>query len=177
MKTRTWFGALAVVLSLGLSSLAMAGDQGKQQGCSPLGTWIGSTGSIPSWIASNHGLTPNSGTIVLEVIGFDTTLGGNFPAAVKAPGTLRGTWEKIGPNRSLYTAIGFTVDEDANLVYMTKLSGYRTLSDDCNSMYIETALEIFLPTQNVLTDEAFLVIPLPPHYGARVTTSEPAMTP
>lgn len=165
MKSGMMRLVLVALLACGLTGPALAGDK---QGCSPVGTWIGTAGAVPSWIGSNAGPTPNGGPFVLEVIGFDLTFGGYFPTAVNRPITLRGSWTKTGPNKSFFTATGFAVDADAQLVWIGTLSGHRTISGDCNSMLIEPVLEIFAPSATWATDGPVISMPMPAHYGTRV---------
>lgn len=176
MKTKTWFAVLGSILILSLAVPATA-DGGKQ-GCSVVGSWIGITDGVVDWMATNEGSTINSGTVTLHVTGFDTTLGGMVPTAAKGPVILRGNWERVGRNRSFITAVGLATDADGNTVYVAKLTGYRTMLDDCNTLRVEEGLtlSLYAPTQNPFdsSEPPFAAQQFPEMYGYRMPVELPS---
>jgi hypothetical protein len=143
----------------------------KPQGCKVLGSWMGydNVGDA-NWISMVMGQSSSKGTYILEAPGFDATLGGLYQDAVMG-GTLRGVWKRTGPNTFAVTLIGLAVDSGGNTLYISKLSATDTfLAEDCNSMWIEGTLELFLPNQNPFDEEPFIgPFPLDPHWGYRMS--------
>ena len=136
--------------------------------CQLQGSWIGyDENSNAYWINSIQGQSSSSGTYVLEVPG----LTGIFPGAVIGA-TARGMWIRTGGNTFAVTVITLAVDPEGNTLGITKLIATDTLSEDCNSMWIENRAELFWPNQNPFEDEPFLVMSLAGHWGYRMRVEE-----
>ena len=65
-----------------------------------------------------------------------------FPTAVSAT-TMRGNWMRTGHNTFVYTTTGFALDADRMPVYVSKMYGTVTVSEDCSSDVITSTIEIF----------------------------------
>lgn len=175
MNTKILRGAFAtlLVVSLMIPGLAYAGDAGK--GCSFQGTWFGvqnpEDARLTGWMVTVAGQSSNGGTNNLEYPGYDTTLGGAFPAAVRLS-TLRGAWQRTGGNTFAYTMTGIAVDANNLPVWFGKLSGNITLSSDCATETITGKLDVFVPGmtgyESPFDGTPVVTAPLPTHYGRRV---------
>jgi len=165
-------GTAILLMLIGLLSFPATGlaeDDSTLQGCSQQGSWFGyDADGLASWVDTIQGQSQLSGTVVLESVSFDLTLGGTFPTAARST-TARGTWKRTGPYTFSNSMIAFVVDENKTPVYIAKFIGTATLIDDCNTSYIEDTFEVFLPTQNPFVDKAQFEIILPGHYGYRMT--------
>jgi hypothetical protein len=169
-KKGSYFIGTAVVLVLiGLISFPAIGIAARAtQGCSAQGSWFGySAAGLGEWMATIQGQSQASGTVILESLSFDLTLGGIYPTAVRSTAE-RGTWESSGPNTFRSAMIAFAVDDNGTTVYIGKIGGTSTFVGDCNTIYIEDTLAVFLPTQNPFADEPLFTIPLQGHYGYRM---------
>jgi hypothetical protein len=78
-------------------------------------------------------------------------------------------WERTGGDTFAYSFIGIAVTELNAPVWIGRVSGTIKLSPDCNTELITAGLEIFLPNQSPFVDAPFMVVPMDPHYGQRVT--------
>lgn len=165
--------ALSAMLTLVAAMPAQAGDK---LGCSIAGTWMGFTGPNSGWVATNDGKTINAGSVTLEVTGFDTTLSGWFANAQKGAVIVRGNWTRLGANVSYIDGVSLVVDTDGNTLYIARLSGYRTVMDDCNTLLVgPLTLALYAPAQNPYAPDAepFYQIPMPDHYGFRLPVEVP----
>jgi hypothetical protein len=70
--------------------------------------------------------------------------------------------------------LGVIVSQAGVTQWTLKLSGHVTLVDGCTREYVENTLEVYLPGMNPLEEEPVMAIPLPGHYGYRVTVQPPA---
>ena len=165
--------ATLLVVTLMIPGLASAGDAGK--GCSFQGTWFGvqspEDARLTGWMVTVAGQSSNGGTNNLEYPGYDTTLGGAFPAAVRLS-TLRGAWQRTGGNTFAYTMTGIAVDANNLPVWFGKLTGNITLSSDCATETITGRLDVFVPGmtgyESPFDGTPVVTAPLPEHYGRRV---------
>ena len=174
MKIRTVPHILLGILMLCLviPGLGVAGDGPK--GCSPLGSWYGFVDGAVSSIGSNYGPNESAGTGSLDVTGFDITLNGAFPLAARYT-AMRGTWERTGGNTSSFTMVGLILDSANQVVWIAKLSGTRTLAENCNTMHIHNTLEIFLPSQDPFEDTSYFPpVALGDHDSYRMRVDPPA---
>jgi hypothetical protein len=140
---------------------------GKNGGCKVQGTWIGFDNGVPTWVSSSHGQSASSGTNELE-----------YPAfAPENPGTeLRGVWKRTRGNTFAYTMFGYAYDDATGLpIWMNKMSGTLTLSEDCNSAEVTAIVNIFIcydagdwVCQDPFEDEPFQVINYPTTYAKRL---------
>jgi len=144
----------------------------KTESCLFQGSWYGTNASGIYWMSMAHGQSASSGTYVLQTIGFDVTLGGIWPTAVSAT-PLRGSWERVDDRTFAVTVIGFVLDADEKPVWIAKMSGYDTLTGDCNTMLIGggLGLQVFAATSNPFEDEPLFIIPLQPHQGYRMNAA------
>lgn len=169
MKTNIFRYALASILMFGLAlpGAVWAGDGAK--GCSIQGTWFGVTSpedsTLTGWMVTVTGKSENRGTNNLEFPTFDPTLG-IFEQAIRIS-SMRGAWERTGGNTFDYSFMGMALDEFNAPVWIGKVSGQVTLSDDCSTETITATMDVFLPTMSPFDDDPILPIPLLPHYGKR----------
>jgi hypothetical protein len=172
---------LLACVTLGMSAVAFAGKPpppaptpapAAQGGCQLLGTWFGIVSPdnplLTGWVVSVTGQNSSHGTNNLEYPTFDPTLNGAFSTAARVS-TLRGVWERTGGDTFAYSFIGIAVTELNAPVWIGRVSGTIKLSPDCNTELITAGLEIFLPNQSPFVDAPFMVVPMDPHYGQRVT--------
>ena len=142
----------------------------KPAGCKFQGSWIGYDAAGASWIGTLHGQSSSKGTYVIDAPGFDTTF--QFPLFQNAVMgvTFRGQWTRTGDYTFVTTGIAIVVDStNGSTLYIGKMSGNTTLSEECNSMWIEDTAELFLPTQDPFEDDPFAVITLVGHSGYRIS--------
>jgi hypothetical protein len=59
-------------------------------------------------------------------------------------------------------------------VWLGKLSGTETLDPDCSVEKIAATFHAYEPWQDPYTDEPFLELPQPDHYGYRMKVERPA---
>jgi hypothetical protein len=147
--------------------------------CQFLGTWFGIASPenpvLSGWVVSVTGQNSAHGTNNLEYPTFDPKLGFLGPAIVELYGfdeavrvsTLRGVWTRTGGRTFAYSFMGMAVDDTNLPVWIGRVSGEITLSEDCNSEYITAWMDVYLPTVSPFTGAATLSFPLPPHYGKR----------
>ena len=136
----------------------------KSEGCLIQGSWIGYHGSSAYWVSTASGQNAASGTYELEVPGYLNQL----PGAVRAS-AMRGNWERTGDYSFRVTTVGIAVDSTGSTLYIVKVSGDDTLSEDCNSMSINSSIEVFWGDQDPFEDDPFLVVPPVPHMGYRMS--------
>jgi len=173
MNLRNWLSVLASTLILAVPLTGSAEEQSNAQGCSILGSWIGYNELGAAWMSTAIGQRTSSGTYILEYPGFDATLNNTYPQAVRVP-PARGTWERTGGNTIAFTVIAFGVDANGQTVYIGKISGRDTLSENCSRLNVSSTLEVFLPTQNPFQDAPLFAVPPVPHYGYRMRVDPPA---
>jgi len=176
MKKGILCSTIIGVLMLGLTipGVASAGYFG--WGCSLQGTWFGVEAPentvLTGWVVTVTGKSHFRGTNNLEHALFDATLSVPFEPFQLYPdadrlGSLRGVWMRTGFNTFAYTMTGIAVDADGAPVWVGKLSGNITLSDDCKSEEITATLKTFAPLVSPFDGEPEYVLPLPTHYGYR----------
>lgn len=146
---------------------------GNDEGCKLNGSWIGYSGTGAWWMASPTGQNARHGINVLDVPGFDFTMGGAFPVVNSSQ--LRGVWERTGGNTFAYTVIGFAVDSNGDAQYISKLSGTETIMEGCDVMFLEhTTLQIYAPDADPFSDDPILdPMYFPDHYGFRMHVDLP----
>lgn len=164
--------AVFSVAALAAASTSVAGDA---KGCVMTGSWVGfdETG-IVDWTSTVIGHSGSEGVVIIESPRIDLTLGGAFEDAVRGT-LLRGSWERVNGNTMRWTALGFVLDQYNATVWVAKVSGHSVLSDNCNTEYVENTIEVYLPGMNPLTDPPYWAMPMPGHYGYRVSVQPPAM--
>lgn len=173
---KKWFciaSALTVLLLLTYIALP-APVIAEEKGCSFQGSWYGDPTDGIAWIVNVQGSSQASGTSDLETPGFDPTLSGYFPNAVKGT-SLKGVWERIGGNTFAMSLIGLGVDEFGQTEWIAKMSGTTTLGADCNSEMLTLTVEFFESGDDPYEDEPFLVMPLPVHPGYRILVTPSPM--
>ena len=161
----------ACILMLGLAMPGAALADGK--GCQLQGTWFGVVSAedltLTGWLVTVAGKSADQGTNNLEFPTNHPSLFGLYPDATRAS-TLRGTWKRTGGNTFTYTMFGIGVDDLGLPVYSAILSGDITLSADCRSEHITASLEAFDAGVSPFYGNPAHVLPLPAHYGYRVST-------
>lgn len=164
-----------LLLAMAIPGLAMA-EHGKKD-CTLQGTWFGVVSPenkvLSGWMVTAEGKSNGHGTNNLEYPNFDATLGNNFPDAVRIS-TLRGAWVRTGGNSFDYTMTGMAVAANGvTPVWIGKLSGHITLSEDCNSEEITATFEIFEPSVSPFDGDPLFPIFLPTHNGYRAYVDLP----
>ena len=112
---------------------------GKDDGCKLQGTWMSfDENGVPGWVAGIHGQSASCGTNELEypafmIPGFSDVVGGT---------NMRGVWERTGGNTFDYTMFGYTYDEFGTPVWMNRMYGTLTLTDDCNTATVTATVNI-----------------------------------
>ncbi len=158
-----------IAAALAIPGLAMAGGQG--QGCKLQGTWFGvdslETKMLTGWMVTATGKSADHGTNNLEFPVFDTTLDNNFPTAVDLS-SMRGAWHRTGGNTFDYSFMGFAVDAADMPVWVGKVSGTITLSENCTFETITATLFVYLPGMSPFDGEPLFFMPLEEHYGYRM---------
>lgn len=153
-------------------ALSATPDAAANETCSPIGSWYGyfaPTANVPAdtpkWLSTINGKSESSGTIVLELIGFDSTMGGFFPTAVG--GTLiRGAWKRIDGNTFAVNALAVGVDAQGKDLYIAKMTGIDKIVENCNVVEVHTSLQLLDPiTFAPLTPAMDQAV----HYGHRIT--------
>lgn len=188
MKTNTVRSSLVAILMLALAIPSVASAGWFSWGCRYQGTWFGVMGpedtTLAGWMVTVEGRSSFYGTNNLEytapvldprlpIPGTDAFL---FPEAVQTS-TNRGNWMRTGYNRFVYTTTGFGLDASRNPLYVAKVSGNITLSEDCNSDVITTTVEIF-PVVNGIIPNPFTAmptytLPFPDQYAYRAFVDLP----
>ena len=160
----------AVALGLAISGGAIAAND--EKGCTIQGTWFGvvdlDTKLLSGWSVTATGKSNSHGVNVLEFPTFDYTLGGAFPEAVKAWAN-RGVWRRVDGNTFDYSFMSIAVDAGNMPVWMARVSGTSTLSDDCMTEEISATMDIYLPWMSPFLHDPIDSMVLPPHYGYRFT--------
>ena len=167
-------------IALGMSTAAFAGKQKAptppppppaETTCQFLGTWFGIASPenpvLTGWMVSVTGQNSSHGTNNLEYPTFDPTLGIGLPAVRIS--TLRGVWQRTGGNTFTYSFMGMGVAADNSPVWIGRVSGNITLSDDCETEYITATMEVFDATVSPFEGAPIMAVPLAPHYGKRFT--------
>jgi len=159
MKTSIARATLVGILMLGLAIPGVAAAKWFNWGCWYQGTWFGvmaeNHSALSGWMVTVEGRSYWYGTNNLEWTNyiFDPKLPqphptepdvfvDAFPTAVSAT-TMRGNWMRIGHNTFVYTTTGFALDADRLPLYVAKMYGTVTVSDDCSSDVITASMEIF----------------------------------
>ena len=122
MKTHVVRSALVGILMLGLAIPGVASAGWFNWGCWYQGTWFGVTAednpALSGWMVTVEGRSYWYGTNNLE-------------------------WMRTGHNTFVYTTTGFALDADRMPVYVSKMYGTVTVSEDCSSDVITSTIEIF----------------------------------
>lgn len=159
---------LVALAMLALGTLLSATSAVAEDGCSPIGSWYGyyapPNDVAPAWMSTIDGMSNNSGTMILELVTFDSTLGGWFPTAV-AGGMIRGEWKRTSGNTFAVSAIGIGRDAQGNALYIGKMYGTDTLLAGCNVVQVDVTLEILDPVTFVSMTGP---MPQATHYGYRI---------
>jgi hypothetical protein len=92
-------------------------------------------------------------------IGFDHTLGGWVPNAVRDTGP-RGTWTRTHGNSFAVTLLSIAADAAGVPQYSVKFTGTYTLADNCNKLHIQLTGGVYLLGMNPLTDAPVVTFPL-----------------
>lgn len=135
--------------------------------CSRVGTWHGVGDSGTTWMATDTpGSSATAGQISLEWVSLDPTFGGFFPTVSRATNAV-GVWQKVNEHTYQYTWIAYGLAADGSAVFVARASGIASMAD-CDDVNLTYALEIFLPTQDILTE--------PPAFGTYCGTATETRT-
>lgn len=163
------------VFVFAVPTTAFGGDE-----CSYIGSWLGynSDGEI-AWTSQAVGHSKSSGTMLLELPGFDITFGGVFDV-VNATGNLKGVWERTGGNTFSYAGNGIATNSEGGAVYVTRLTGDVAVVSDCDVLEVSnTWLSIYVvdpdndPIPIFMRDPDVGPLPFAPHNGYRVELELP----
>lgn len=150
MKT-ILFTALTIA-ALGASTPAIAADEGNASGCRLQGAYMSfDSNGFPVWTATYTPLTANTGVTDASLVGFDHTLGGAFPDAVRDTG-LRGAWTRTGRNVYAVTLVSIAANAVGDPQYSVKLTGTYRLNERCSVIDIQLTMGLYLLGMNPLTD-------------------------
>jgi hypothetical protein len=179
---RVLLGVAALCIAvpgLGIASGA-PGVGSEARFCKFPGTWFGVTSptdlTLTGWVVTVVGESPFAGTNNLEYPTFDPKVPvldpetGAFlyyvyPEADRIS-TLRGIWERTGPNTFAYSFMGFGL-EGITPLYIAKVNGTIELSRDCRTEKINAFMSIYPPAVSPIKGEPLFTVPLPEHYGYR----------
>jgi len=149
--------------------------------CEYIGSWFGyDAGETIAWMAQSSGKSSSSGTMLLELPGFDMTFGGFFPDANKSTTTLKGTWQRTGGRTFSYATMGFATNDVGIPIWAGRLTGDLTISEDCNMLVVDnTWLSVYIVDME--TDPVPIwhktpelgPMPFEPHAGYRVPLDLP----
>jgi len=175
---KRWSLAGLGLLTILVASGPMLADDDDDQGgqCQLQGSWMGYDAAGKAYFVATHsGTTSKSGTSMLEVPGFDLTLGGMFSTATKVS-VVRGVWEKTGNRTFGWTGVGLIVDSDGNTLYLLKVAAVNTFDSDCDTVLIvSNTTEMFMPFENPFEDTPFYIHYGNPHTAMRMKVDPPAV--
>ena len=165
MRLRKTFTTASLALALCVASTTIAQAEKR---CSPDGTaWLGEAeGFAPFTSTFQAGVFRKGrrehGSVDLEFIDPELTLGGFFPAASSGTDPI-GVWRRSGRKTFDWNWLIHVFDDLGAPVYTLKAGGELVFSDDCREMDITAALELYAPGQDPLSDEApaFGCVPFP----------------
>jgi hypothetical protein len=161
--------ALFVFLAASVVAVSAAGNS-----CNLQGVWINfDENGIPGWVSTSEGQSASFGTNSLEYP-FEFP---KLPTSIEPPfdpifdqavgmTQMRGIWKRAGGTTFNYTMIGYGYDLNGFPIYINKMSGTLTLSEDCNSTDVSATLNIFIcqynpGCPNPMTDTPDIVLPVP----------------
>ncbi len=169
---KTLITALYAALILSLAQATIAQGGGQELGPSPSvnrcfleGTaWVGNAvGFAPFTITFQAGVNPHRfGSMDLELIDPEVTLGGFFPTASSGTDPI-GVWRRTGRRKFAWNWLMHVFNEDGEVVYLLKPGGTIQLSKDCLKADITADLDLYAPDQDPLGEEppAFGCVPFP----------------
>lgn len=152
---------------------------GDNDDCSYIGSWFGynSDGEI-AWTSQAVGHSKSSGTMLLELPGFDITFGGMD--VVNATGNLKGVWERTGGNTFSYAGYSIGTDGEGGAVWAVRLTGDVAVVYDCDVLEVSnTWMSIYFvdtdtdPIPIWMRDPDIGPVPFAPHNGYRVELKLP----
>lgn len=151
-------------------ALAQAPGQGV---CTTAGSWKGETGGTS--FLSTYAETAGSiaGTVDLDLWG-DVTFSGAFPNAVRMTSG-RGTWMAVTKKVADYHFLAIGLDAANVPVYQLKVSGRKTMADDCRSQTFTVTIAVYAPWQDPFGAEPPLFAgPMPGAPGTAVRLPFPS---
>jgi len=144
-------------------------------GCQYIGSWFGyNADENVAWTSQAVGPNSSSGTMLLELPGFDITFGGLFDVA-NVTGNLKGAWERTGGNTFSYASMGFATNADGDAVWAVRLTGDVSVTGNCDVLEVEnTWMSIYIldpdndPVPVWERDPDIGPLPFAPHNGYRI---------
>ena len=157
----------AAVLALCISTTAAA-----KEGCSLVGSWMTMNldTDYSQWMATING-QGHAGTGEVEVPKWPEAL----PPGAVAWTTLRGVWQRTGPNTFAFTLIGWLVDASGTPLYVARNSGTEILSEDCTVLTVVSTMEILTEAMEPIPGVDPVNVPV--MIAQRIVVQPPAVIP
>ena len=154
VRTSLLVGA-AITLIVTVAAGSFAGEVSSEEArrpCTVEGSWLASVdiGAV-FFVDYGHGATRTSGGMAIEWIGFDPTLFGNFPTAVRVTQAM-GAWHQVNAAEYLYTWIFYGFDASGTPLYSVRGSGTGIFSG-CDVIVFDYVLEVFPYPLDPLVDD------------------------
>jgi len=152
---------------------------GADDDCSYIGSWFGYNADDEiAWTSQANGHNNSSGTMLLELPGFDITFGGMD--VVNATGNLKGVWERTGGNTFSYAGYAIGTNGEGDAVWAVKLTGDVAVVNECDVLEVSnTWMSIYFvdsendPVPIWTRDPDVGPFPFAPHKGYRVKLELP----
>lgn len=138
---------VAVTLAVLMGAAANASPP---QSCDIQGSWIGEIEQAfggGKFLSSYQGRTRLTGTTQLQFTDLPPD-----PFGAVAITESKGGWQRTGRRTFEYKIVTVGLDEAGGSVYMVVNSGTKTLSEDCNEMFVEAYIQYFTPDGEPLTE-------------------------
>jgi len=152
---RRWLIAagLALIFPAIASPAAAERHSWAPRGNCPLeGTWLASVDIGALFFAQyGAGATATGGALTIEWIGFDATLFGNFPTAVRVTQAM-GSWEQQTARTYLYTWVAYGFDAAGTPLYAIRGSGMGSFTE-CDTIVFDWVMEVFPYPLDPLVDD------------------------
>lgn len=153
--TKKRLPVMGVILAAVCAALLFAGGANTMAAapsCTCVGTWYGQSDNGFTWIeVITPGTNATSGQVSLHWVLVDPTFGGRFPEVVKVTDAY-GVWEKVNRRNTKFTWLVYGLDATGAVIFVGRVSGTDAM-DGCNSLMSTYVLEVFLPGQDMTTDE------------------------
>ena len=165
---------ILLLVMLLASPLAVAGKD-----CGYIGSWLGydANGEL-YWTSQIAGMNSSRGTIMLEVPGFDMSLGGMFDVDNYTT-TIKGAWVRTGGHTYSTNGYAIATNADGDAVLVLQLACDVSLADDCDVLEVQKCtMSLFEPNPESDPipiwdrDPDFPPVEFPPHNGYRIKVDQ-----